>query len=302
MPPLFIEIPAWNPYYVDIACRYTVPAVLASLSESPFSDVTFFIHTDDEPTFRDALPGQKIEFLKVAPQKPGRDQHWFAFKEAHQEAVRRTPQGGVLTLLNSDIVVSWEAFRYVADALADGAKTIVSVGIRTTIEGTEDRPPIGVDADELFQWIWAHQHKLTSECVWGSGRSHHPTVLYFPDGKGNMSLHGFHLTPMFILKDRPLKFSGTIDDDLLESYKENEIRFLTGGEVAFCEISPNWKTHPFGRPLTVNSVLEFDQRRRLFRKAHVRNFRQRMRVLGEPTETHPAALEIIDRIAKQVVR
>jgi len=27
--PLFIEIPAWSQYYVELATRYTVPAVLA---------------------------------------------------------------------------------------------------------------------------------------------------------------------------------------------------------------------------------------------------------------------------------
>ncbi len=124
LPPLFIEIPAWGRYYVDIASRFTVPAALASLAESPFADVTWLIHTDDQAAFRKALgEDAKIRFLPMLPigpipsdQRMPRlpDNYWVAFKKAHKDAITATPEGGIVTLLNSDIVVSRECFSVVA--------------------------------------------------------------------------------------------------------------------------------------------------------------------------------------------
>jgi hypothetical protein len=304
VPPLFIEIPAWGKYYVDIACRFTIPAALASLKESNFDDVTFLVHTDDEEPFRAALSDHKTKFMPLlpmsAPPADGRmprlpQGYWEAFKQAHKDAIETTPQGSIVTLLNSDIVVSRECFSFVEKQMLSGKKVVVSVGIRTQIEDNEG-PPIGVTANELYRWIWSHRHHLTEECIWDRGRSTHPTILFFEEGD-NVSMHGWHLTPMFIRKDRTLQFKGTIDDDLLGSFRPEEISYITGGDVAFCEISPNWKLHPFGKALNVKDVLEF-WKRRTMRPHYLRNFKQRITVLGNPTKNHPAADQIIAGLSR----
>jgi hypothetical protein len=292
--PLVIGIPAWTPPYVDLAVKYTIPATLASLAESPFRDVTLLMHTDDAFRMREAVgDAAKVDIRRVPPSN-GRDSHWHSFKQAHKDAIEATPKRGFVALLNSDIVVSRETFSEVAKSFAnEKIKTIVSVGIRTAIDHAA--PPIGVSADELFKWIWANPHHITQECTWGSGRTQHPTILFFEHEDG-VSMHCFHLTPMFLRKDRNLNFKGTIDDDLLGNYRDEEIHFMRDGAAAFAELSPDWKKHPFGDPLTVDRVLNFGSRR--FSKAHVRNFAQRMRVLGNPVKNHPAADEILARILK----
>jgi len=311
IPPLYIEIPAWGRYYVDIACRYTVPAALASLADSPFRDVTWLIHTDDEAAFRQALgDGAKIRFLPLAPMGPIPSDprmprlpanYWDAFKKAHKDAIAATPRGGIVTLLNSDIVVSRECFSVVAEQMiGQGKKTVVSVGVRTQIE-TDGGPPVGADAETLFRWIWGHRHPLTDGMLWGHGHSRHPTVIYFDDGAGNVSLHSWHLTPMFIRRDRDLRFLGTIDDDLLGSYRDDEIGYIADGEVAFCEISPTWKTHGQGPAINVPDILAF-WRRRVVRPHYMRNFRRRLRILGQPAAWNPVVAEIVaglDRAAAE---
>lgn len=309
--PLFIGCPAWGKYYVDLACRFTIPAVLASLKESNYRDVTFLIHTDSpgfrpqsEADFSKAIGDYPIRFLPLLPmeRRPSSkmerlpDNYWFAFKQAHKDIISETPNGGICVLLNSDVVVSRECFSYVERELSRGKKVIASVGIRTQIEDNPG-PPIGASADELFKWIWAHRHHITVECCWKGGRSEHPSILYFEDEDGNVAFHGFHLTPMFIKKDRVLQFKGTIDDDLLSKYRDDEVRYIANGEVAFAELSPNWKTHPFGRPLAVQDVLAFWSRR-MFRPHYLRNFKQRMRVLGNPTKNHPAVDQIIAGLSR----
>jgi predicted O-methyltransferase YrrM len=306
LPPLYIEIPAWGRYYVDLACQFTVPAAIASLERSGFvDDVTFLVHTDDEVSFRKALGGYRVRFMPMLPlgeipadQRLPRlpSNYWEAFKKAHQDAIKETPRGGVVALLNSDIVVSRECFSFVELELVElGKKTVVSVGIRTQIEDN-DGPPIGAAADELFRWCWAHRHHLTHGVVWGVGRSVHPTVLFFDDGEGNVALHGFHLTPMFIRKDREFRFSGTIDDDLLGSFRDEEISFITDAEVAFCEISPTWKTHTQGKLINVPDILKF-WGGRVVRPHYLRNFRQQIRIMGDP-QSHPAVAEIIEGLAR----
>lgn len=90
LPALHIAIPAWRPYYVDLACRYTIPAVLASLAESPFTRARFLIHTDDEAPFRAAFGDQwPVDFFTLRS-IPNADPHaerlpaeyWAAFKQA----------------------------------------------------------------------------------------------------------------------------------------------------------------------------------------------------------------------------
>jgi SAM-dependent methyltransferase len=304
VPPLFIACPAWGKYYVDLACRFTIPAVIASLTESPFEDVTFLIHTDDQETFRKAIGDYKIKFMPLLArspigEKPARlpDDHWVAFKRAHKDALEATPPGGIAVLLNSDIVVSRECFAVVAKAFNDPKiKTVVSVGIRTAIDHAE--PPIGVSAEELARWIWKNQHHITRECNWKHGRSQHPTILFFEDEQG-VTMRGFHLTPMFVRRSRDaVKFKGTIDDDLLMNFRDHEIKFLKDGEVIFAELSPDWKTHPFGNPLSVQHVVDFWKRRGTMRPHYVRNFKQSMRVLGNPMQSHPAVDQIIAGLSR----
>jgi hypothetical protein len=300
---IYISVPAWGDLYIELAVNFTIPAIQASLLESKFTDIHFIVHTDKPVAFEQVLFSWQTQYVPIslAP-LPNRgrlnripDVHWVAFKQAHKDVLNMTPEGAIAVLLNSDVVVSRETFSVVNNAIEDGKKAVVSVGIRTSVEQNDGGPPIGANANELFKWIWKHRHHITDQCIWGSGGSRHPTILFFDDGK-NVSMHGFHLTPMFVLKDREFMFRGTIDDDLLQNYSDDEIQYLTNGEAAFCEMSSDAKAHPFSEvPLTVDAVFDFGKRR--FRPAHIRNFKQRMRVLGNPTVNHLAANEIIARFS-----
>lgn len=293
MRPLFISIPAWSVNYVDLAVRFTLPAALVSLRAANWDGpVTFLICTDRPQSFGQVLQGRQVEFSAPRFMPGDREPQWDAFKRAHRDAVARTPDGAALALLNSDIVVSLETFAVVSRIFADSAKAVVSVGIRTLIDGVA--APIGADAEQLSRWIWSHRHSITDECIWGSGRTRHPTILFFPHADGAVSMHGFHLTPMFIVKDRrSLQFVGTIDDDMLENYVPGDLFFAENREFAVAELSPLNKHHPFREPLTVEGVLQFWRHRASPRPSHLRNFARRFRVLGNPRANHPAADAIL---------
>lgn len=290
-PPLVISIPAWGAHYVEMATKYTIPAALASLAISPFTDVTFLIHTDNRNAFQIPAPYKSI--VKGVPGHPAtHDGNWFAFKQAHRETLVTTPLGGISTLLNSDIVVSVETFTEIARIL-ETKMVAVSVGIRTAIDHSP--APVGATAQQLSEWIWGNLHHISKECIWGKGRSRHPTVVYFED-EGGVVMHGFHLTPMFIKRDgRVLGFKGTIDDDLLYSFLWDEIHFMTDRKCAFAELSPDHKKHPFGETLlNVDGIAGFGRRK--FSRAHIRNFQQSFRVLGSGPVDNSAVGEIVERL------
>lgn len=290
-PPLTIAVPAWGAHYVRMATEFTIPAALASLAKSPFKDVTFLIHTDNPHAFHVPAPYRAI--IKGIPGNPGgHDGNWFAFKQAHREALLVTPPGGITTLLNSDIVVSVETFAEIERILRN-KMVAVSVGIRTAVDHSS--PPIGATAREMAEWIWANLHHISQECVWGKGRSRHPTVVYFEDENG-VVMHGFHLTPMFIKRDaRNLTFKGTIDDDLLGRFLHDEIHYMTDGACMFAELSPDAKRHPYGETLlSVDGICGFGRRK--FSRAHIHNFEQSFRVLGSGPVDNSAAGEIVRRL------
>lgn len=303
LPKLNIGIPAWGDFYVGLACNYVIPAIKASLAQSNFDKVCFIVHTDQRGPFIDAIGHEiTIKFPPLLPLGPmPKDQkmprlpenYWVAFKKAHRDIIEMTAHGDLSVLLNSDVVPSVECFKYVEEQLLEGKSVIASVGIRTSVDQWTSEPPIGVTAAELFKWIWGNKHHISKECVWSTGRSQHPTILFFDDGLGNVAMHCFHLTPMFIRRDRHLPFRGTIDDDVLGRFLSEEIAYPHLGEVAFAELSPDWKLHPFGSQLTVSHVVDF-WGKRMMRPHYLRNFNQRLNVLGNMEGNHCDAQRIMD--------
>jgi hypothetical protein len=296
---VFISIPAWGKHYVEMATKYTLPAIVASLGAwEPRLRATFIIHTDDRAAFRKSVAGLRINFRPVRRGiGAGNLGDWVAFERAHREAIALTPKNGLLVLLNSDTVVSIETMRAVDAALAGRRKVGVSVGIRTLIDGNSC--PVGATAGNLARWCWNHRHPLTDDMIWGTGAALQPTQMFFPhdDEEQVVSMHCFHLTPMFIVKDRDLNFGGTIDDGLLFNYSDGEIVYFHDRPFTVAELSPLNKHHPRGKPLRSVEAVTMDDKRWVH-PAHLRNFKQQFTVLGKPMALHPAAEAVIKRLEK----
>lgn len=285
---LVIAIPAWGDSYIDLATRFTIPASIAALKEAGCG-ARFLIHTDRQTRFIKATAGFTTEYRQV-PRGLGKRKDWDRFIACHKEAIEATPAGSILALLNADIVVSRETYGFVQSTLASGDKKVIgSFGIRADVDRGD--PPIGVDRDTLGKWIWANRHPITSELIWGKGRSGLPTQLYFDDGQGNVTTHGFYMVPMFILKDeRRVSFDNTIDDDLFKNYRDDEVHYMTKGEAIFAELSRNAKRHTVKAPLSIPGMIAFGRGRVL--KSQMRNFRQPIRVTGKEPGPNPVIEQI----------
>lgn len=290
---LTIAIPAWGAHYVDTAIRYTIPAVVSALDHVSYGGpVQFVCHTDAPERFMQALPGFDVETRPVPPSAIPNG--FNGLTDAHREVLRDAPVGGAIALLNADIVVSREVFGFANDVVFDrGQKVIASVGVRSLIQ--REPPPVGADARTLLAWSWRNRHPITEDCVWGRGKTHLPTNLFFDDRKGNVILRCFHLCPVLLVKDRDLSFQGTIDDDLLANFTEDEIYVPLARECAFAELSPVTKKFRQAGRLSVDFIVAFGKRR--FSAAHCRMFEHPIRILGDDPVDQAPALEISRQLA-----
>jgi hypothetical protein len=273
VPTFHIAVPAWGEHYVDLAIRFTVPAIIAALDAVDFDlRCRFHVFTDRRDAFRALLAQEEVHWHPAPPNKghPG-------LTMAHRETLRQAAEGSIAVLLNADIVVSREAFSVAAALLGAGrTRVLASTGVRSVLKDDE-LPPVGGGAASVFAWAWRHRHPFMEDSVWGRGRTAWPTTLFF-ESEGTVVARCFHLHPFFVLKDRPLQFKGTVDDDLVARYRPDEIRVLGEREIGFAEISPASRQFGVGAPLTEAYVIKFGKN---FIPAHVRNFSYPIRICGD---------------------
>ena len=327
-PRFFIAIPAWGKDYVATAVRFTVPGILASLHAARRA-ATFLIYTDRPADFAGLLEvaaEHSVVYINTIalptyhhpPKNPHPREYWAAFMAAHLDALRRVPRDAIACMWNADIVPSVECFGAVERIFGDPRKKLIAMlGIRTLLDGNSC--PIGVNAPVLNRWSWDHLHPISRDHIFGIGASVSAPVLIFassapraggesfrrPDGiipedpppsesrDPDVSMHSLHLTPMFIRIDRVLAPKGTIDDDLMERYVDDEIAYLNDGSVAFAELSFAWKKHGSGALLSVDSFTAGGKRK--ISKPHLRNLAVPFRFLGNSTKN-----QAIDEILRRV--
>lgn len=287
-----IIVPAWGERCVTQAVRYALPSIYAAMAQSSAARqaARFIIYTDQPDAF--AMSGYDVEFRSV----PAGETDHAALTAAHTEVLAHAAFASVVALFNADIVVSREAFGCAEHVFDRGdRKVIASVAPRTLVKG--ELPPIGASAGDLLQWAWRNRHSITEECVWGRGRTTFPNTLIFEDAAG-VVLHCFHAHPFFVLKDRELQFQGTVDDDLLACYADDEIYYLRDAEIGFAEMSIdgfNAAQYGIGDLVTEDFIVQFGEK---YLPSHIRNFKNGLRILGNGEVSAKVASAIADRMRR----
>lgn len=242
-----ISTPAWGARCVDSFIERALPAIKAALP-GIIGEVRFLIHTDQPFPFVEAMSGLRFR-IRPVPEGPSA---WHQAGFANREALEIARPSEAVALINADMVPSREVFAAAEQRFIQGKRMIMMAASRTL--GGE--PPIGATSAELLDWTMRHRHPAIAECFWPAGRSGIPWCTYFERGD-DVALHGFHLHPFAVVKDRQLNFHGaTIDWDLADNYDQKEIHLVTDkDEAAFAELSPPERV--FGltpQPLTVADI------------------------------------------------
>lgn len=224
-----IAAPAWGERCVSRFIDAALPSYRAAMAYAGI-EASLIVHTDAPVRIREAARGIDI----ICPRPPGNGDKYRQYADAQLDALQMAVIGDRVVLLTADMVVSRELFSACAARFEQGKKAIAICGPRTL---SDRPPPAGLSSAELRDWTIAHFHPSILGSFWG-GRSLPPSSIFFRRGD-NITMRGFHLHPVAIVKDRELAFAGTPDQDCLEAFAESEIHVVTDrDEFAACEMSP----------------------------------------------------------------
>lgn len=269
-------IPAWGARCVDAFINSTLPATIIAAKYSG-SRVRFMIHTDQHERVQAAmLPWLDRVTFRPVPVEGLHPHHKLGF--AHREGIAFAEFGECIAFINADMPGSIEIFSAAEKRFREGKNLIIMAGTRT-LGGV---PPVGAKSADLLRWTMANAHPTTNENVFGVGRSAMNSTVYFKRGD-NVICHAWHLHPFAVFVDRTLSFQGiTIDRDLQDNYRQDEIHVITGAnEASFAELSPPELVSRLDRrPIDANMIVKWADRNNVSSPLHVWFFQQPITICG----------------------
>ncbi len=235
-----VVIPCWGERHCDVFERVVFPAVVLAATKHS-GTVRYLIHTTAHD--RDRLQSVTHGYLRTLMLLPLEHNNFYQVLGAcHKQALEYALDGECVAFINADMVPSVEIFSAAERRFATGKRLVVTTGTRT-LDDTSAPPPIGAKSADLLLWAWCHPHQWTIDCTWGKMHTRVPSVVYF-DREGFVNMHGFHLHPFALIKDRALDFKWTIDCNLVNSYSCDEIHVVTDAhELSFAELSPRERSY-----------------------------------------------------------
>lgn len=222
-----VSLPVWGAEYVDKFVRGGLPSIKAA---DALNANRYMVYTDHTEALAAAMFGMDVEFKPVPPVDGDK---YDRMSEAHRDTLRCAADGDYVALLGADMLLSREVFSACEKRFADGYSAVVAAATRTL----SIQPPPPMSSRELLRWAMDHAHPLVKGCFYGA-QGNCPWAVYFQNGE-NITLRGFHLHPVAVVKNRPLEYKGSLDQDLLEHFQPREIQVVTDpDELALAEMSP----------------------------------------------------------------
>lgn len=296
---MIITVPAWGDAYSKLFLGPVLRSHRAALDRlrQEFHNtiqVRYVVQTDRPREVARLLGDLDLTLVPTPPNLPANP--FPLMCETHTRGLDEAKDGDRVVLLNADIMVSVEAFAAIERRFRQGKKAIVCAGTRTLL-GPLTWAPGPLTARRLTAWTLRHIHPISRSCYWGSGTTSSPWTVYFHEN-GSTVLRGFHLHPLAVVKDRPLTFTGSVDLNLVDNYKFDEIHLVTDAdELAIGEISGAWKTHPCTEwPFDIGQIVSWAIRG-AGGPMHWWNFRHRVTLRGDSS-----AVTIDHAVADEVMR
>lgn len=293
---MIIVVPAWGSYvktFLGPVLRSHKEAIALMTRELAGTvEVRYVVVTDQQAPIAKALEGFDLTLAPIVA--PPQNRLFNMLCEGHARGIDVARKGDRIVFLNADIMVSRETFLAVERRFRKGKKAVVCGGTRTVL-GPLTWAPGPLPARALAKWAFEHPHAITKNFMWGSGTTTHPSVVYFQNGP-NVVLRGFHIHPLAVIKDRELTFHGSVDLNLIDAYKREEIHVVTDvDELSIAEISIKGKGHyQSERVLDVSQIVSWAMRGAS--PMHWWNFRHRIMIAGDGAEVSDS--EVADQVLR----
>lgn len=236
-----ISAPAWGERCVDVFCATALPALeraVLVLQAAVDVDARLVIHTDQLERVRDSATQVTVEARPV----PAGLRDFDCLSQAHREVLRMACRGDIVVLSTADMLISERGLLYCDKALADPQTLLVMcAGVRALQEG---QIPSTRSALGLMSWAWDHRHPMTEDCRWPGGRSVDLSRMYFQEGASVVARLCMPHPLAVRIDGRPLKFSPTVDANLMQCFDPVEIHLTTDStKLALIELSPRDKDY-----------------------------------------------------------
>lgn len=230
-----ISVPVWGDEFVALFVQKSLPM----LREAAYGESVRLIAHTDQPS----IIGQQSNATLPIETRLIADGQWFErMSAAHRDVLETTPRGEGVVLLTADMVPNYRCLDACERAFAQGRKMVACNATRTILE---DWPEDFDMSHGLSAWGWEHRHQMTRDATWPDGNAQEMPRVYF-ENEGSVVCRATMPHPLAILIDgRPLKFTATVDSDLIANFRPEEIHLVTDpDDLAVIELSPRDKRRP----------------------------------------------------------
>lgn len=230
-----ISAPVWGQRYLDVFFSSTFPALKRAV-ELLGKPVDLVVHTNRPDLFPKSSGLINVITLGVPPD----DLSFMSLSASHRHVLRNANLRQRICLLTSDLHISPQTLLFCDSKLGKDGINLICIASMRCYE--EELPPELSDGRSLLSWGWDHRHKITHESTWPEGCSYDVWRMYFTLGE-NVSSRVCLPHPLALIKDhRNIRFSPTIDVNVMANYRFPEIYVVTDpDEAAMIELSPKDK-------------------------------------------------------------
>lgn len=240
-----IHISAWGDAYIEKMCKGMLASIAAGEPSTVTGDIDLEITTDQKishPTL------QMFRSVKFFPFNASSDDRYKNMGDCDRKFVERS-KDSIMFFLPPDCVLAAGSLSYAIKKISEGNKAVVATGVRCYDKFFP--PPLGLSPRDMTIWGWDHIHSFTKLQIWGEVPSwRHAACLWFRAEAGMVG-RCFHLHPVAVVNDgRSIGFDGTIDLDLLNNFRPDEI-FVVDDSDNFSMFEFSGPERHLGKPMNI---------------------------------------------------
>jgi len=245
MPRWLISVPVWGERCVNVFCATALPALensILRLQKDHNIDAVLVVHTDEPNRIISGATQISIEPRPL----PAGARDYDCMSQGHREVLSMMAcRQDRVALLTADLIISENGLSFCERRLQAGDKWLICcASIRVLEEGLI---PSTSDNRALMKWAWDRRHPMTTEATWPNGRIGDMSRLCFTKA-ANVNTRVCLPHPLAVkVVSRPLKFTPTIDTNLMQNFHQGEIHVVNNpDDLVLFEMSPRDKDFGIG--------------------------------------------------------
>lgn len=241
-----IHISAWGKPYIEKMCDGMLASLVAGEPMCVLRDIDLEITTDHQN-----IKCKWFNYFKSVsffPYESVSDDRYVNMGNSDRNFVARS-KDKIMFFLPPDCVLASSSLSYAIGKIEEGSKAVVVTGVRCYDKFFP--PPLGLSPRDFTIWGWSHIHDFAKLQIWGEVPCWRNAACLWFRAEAGMVGRCFHLHPIAVVNDgRSISFGGTIDLDMLDNYRPEEI-FVVDDSDNFSMFEFSGPERNLGTPLKI---------------------------------------------------